>query len=227
MEPTVKQKKRKPLTPEQRLKANESSRRYYAKTKESRKGIKRANAIRHRERNKEHVDALNNARNLVYRKKNKERVKIANSKSGKKYRASHPEKIREIGNNYYHQRTKKDLGYKLGLNIRQKTYREVTRSLKTTKNGKFNKLSGCSYGELKDHIMAQFSEGMTIDNYGTFWNLDHVIPVSYAQGCPTALRVLSHYTNLRPMLCKDNIIKSDNCDLQLVSPEYEYRNPFL
>ena len=43
------------------------------------------------------------------------------------------------------------------------------------------------------------------------WHIDHIIPVSLAKSIKEII-ILSHYSNLRPMWSKDNILKSDKID---------------
>ena len=40
-------------------------------------------------------------------------------------------------------------------------------------------LLGCSQGFFKKWITFQFTENMTIDNDGSFWNFDHFLPLSF------------------------------------------------
>jgi len=67
---------------------------------------------------------------------------------------------------------------------------------------------GCTAGEFKAHMEAQFTGRMSWNNYGTLWDVDHIIPVQYkANGNkPTFATVLRrlHYTNTQPMLKAEN-----------------------
>ena len=38
---------------------------------------------------------------------------------------------------------------------------------------------GCNISTLKAHIEIQFVEGMTWDNHGSKWHIDHKIPLKY------------------------------------------------
>jgi hypothetical protein len=70
---------------------------------------------------------------------------------------------------------------------------------------------GCTWEEAKAHIERQFSAGMSWDNHGLMWELDHVIPLSYATTPEEAIK-LSHYTNIRPLLKLDNRRKWRNIE---------------
>lgn len=66
-------------------------------------------------------------------------------------------------------------------------------------------LVGCSLDDLRKHLEAQFTIGMTWDNYGD-WHVDHVVPLCSAD-TEEKLYELCHYTNLQPLWAADNISK--------------------
>lgn len=75
---------------------------------------------------------------------------------------------------------------------------------------------GCSLGEFKLYIENQFEPGMTWDNYGTKWHLDHFIPLSYFDlNDRTQFLEAFHYTNVQPLWAKDNLKKSNKLPFSL------------
>lgn len=69
-------------------------------------------------------------------------------------------------------------------------------------------LCGCSLGFLKQHLQAQFTDKMAWNNYGKLWHIDHIIPLaSFDLTVESQLKQASHFTNLRPMIARDNISK--------------------
>ena len=56
--------------------------------------------------------------------------------------------------------------------------------------------------EFRDYILnhpeMDYEHGMTEENYGTIWEIDHDIPISWAEGNMDKVIELSHYTNLQP-----------------------------
>lgn len=71
---------------------------------------------------------------------------------------------------------------------------------------------GCSIGFFLNHIEEQFTEGMTWDNYGTEWHIDHIVPVAWFKGLLHEVewqRVVCHWTNLQPLWAEENRKKSD------------------
>lgn len=65
---------------------------------------------------------------------------------------------------------------------------------------------GCDFQTFKAHIEKLFTSEMNWDNYGSKWHIDHIIPISLAENLED-FYILNNYTNLQPMLVKDNIQK--------------------
>lgn len=92
-------------------------------------------------------------------------------KYAKEYRETH----KKQRNEYIKNRRIKDSKYKLNLNIS----REMRRSLKNGKNGNYwEKLVGYSLKELIQYLEERFTLNMSWENYGSYWEIDHIIPVS-------------------------------------------------
>jgi hypothetical protein len=69
---------------------------------------------------------------------------------------------------------------------------------------------GCSIQEMKNHLQKQFKRGMTWENHGTHWHVDHIVPLSQFDFTnPIQAALATHYTNLQPMWAKENLSKSD------------------
>ena len=49
---------------------------------------------------------------------------------------------------------------------------------------------------------------MNWENYGTYWHIDHIKPISLAEN-EKEVYDLNHYTNFQPLFWLDNLIKSD------------------
>jgi hypothetical protein len=75
-------------------------------------------------------------------------------------------------------------------------------------------LTGCTVAELRQHLEAQFTDGMSWDNYGRDgWHVDHVRPcASFDLNDPEQQRQCFHYTNLQPLWAADNIRKGAKWD---------------
>jgi len=69
-----------------------------------------------------------------------------------------------------------------------------------TKYARTFALIGCPITELKKRIEKQFELGMTWENYGTFWEVDHVRPLSsFDLSKQSEQRKAFHFSNLRPL----------------------------
>jgi len=70
-------------------------------------------------------------------------------------------------------------------------------------------LIGCTVAELRQHLEAQFTNGMSWENYGrSGWHIDHIRPcASFDLSDPEQQRQCFHYTNLQPLWAADNIRK--------------------
>lgn len=69
---------------------------------------------------------------------------------------------------------------------------------------------GCDESTFVAHIESQFREGMTWENRGKVWELDHIVPLSSGMGNINLLTRMSHYRNLQPLTVEDNRKKGDS-----------------
>ena len=70
------------------------------------------------------------------------------------------------------------------------------------------KLLGCTLPEFKKHLESQFKRGMTWENYGSKWHIDHVLPcASFDHTDPKQVERCWHYTNMRPLDAIENMRK--------------------
>lgn len=144
-----------------------------------------------------------------------------------KYYAIKQIEIKQKQTNYYHKvikvtkyeqykercrlkqqnRLKTDVTYKLKRNLRNRLYYAL-RNKVWKKNTKFSTYIGLeNHEDLKIYLESKFLKGMTWENYGE-WEIDHIIPLDSAKTAEELFK-LCHYTNLQPLLKKDNLIKSN------------------
>ena len=64
------------------------------------------------------------------------------------------------------------------------------------KTKKSNEYLGCSYEEYVIYLENQFDQNMTWQNYGEYWEIDHIYPLSKGGSF--------HYTNTRPLSISEN-----------------------
>lgn len=125
----------------------------------------------------------------------------------KKYRAEHPTRKMD---RYY-----SDIQFRLRDNLRSRVHIALK---KRQKAGSAVRDLGCSIPELVKYLESKFTSGMVWENWGTIWQLDHVIPLSaFDLTDPKQFRRACHFSNLQPLLKTDNLKKSDKVKLQQVS----------
>ena len=70
---------------------------------------------------------------------------------------------------------------------------------------------GYNQDGFEEHIERQFKDGMTWDNYGDAWEIDHIIPIKwYLDNGETDPSIINALTNLRPLSVEENRAKSGN-----------------
>lgn len=75
-------------------------------------------------------------------------------------------------------------------------------------------LIGCSWQEFRDHLERQFAPGMSWQNYGSAWHIDHIIPCSkFDHSNPREVNQCWHFTNLRPLSAAENVRKGAKIEL--------------
>ena len=111
-------------------------------------------------------------------------------------------------NLYVKRKYKTDTIFKLKTNIRNLIRISFkNKSYKKSKNAVA--ILGCEFEQFKIYIENQFDEFMTWENYGSYWEYDHLEPLSRARNEKEVI-ALNHFTNIRPFEKKANIAKSDN-----------------
>lgn len=109
--------------------------------------------------------------------------------------------------NYISNRYKNDDIFRFKSNVRQL----VCGSFKRNKNNNWKKktktesILGCNFDFFRNYIQKQFTEGMTLENYGS-WHLDHIKPLALAKTEEDVI-ILNHYTNFQPLWAEDNYKK--------------------
>lgn len=94
----------------------------------------------------------------------------------------------------------------------KQTIRSTVRAMLSGER-KTSKLIGCDRDYLIKHLEAQFYGGMTWENRGTLWCMDHRHPLSMVDLTdPVALANVCHYTNLQPLLKEHNQQKAARLD---------------
>ena len=125
----------------------------------------------------------------------------------KRWAENNPEKIKKKRRVYENKRKQNDPVFKIKSNYSSL----LSHSFKikgVKKPGKTIELLGCSIEFFIIHLTKQFTDGMSLGNYGK-WHIDHIVPLSSVGNDLDKLKKLCHYTNLQPLWAIDNIMKRD------------------
>ncbi|MCK9521048.1 MAG: hypothetical protein M0R74_18790 [Dehalococcoidia bacterium] len=151
----------------------------------------------------------NPGRNLGYRRKwysaNREKAR----EFVHKWEKANPERVREIGREKAKRKNATTKG-KLNTFMRCGIYRSVAKGAKGGKRWEF--LIGYTVDRLKQHLEKKFTPEMSWENYGTYWQIDHVIPIAvfnFAHPSDIDFQKCWSLKNLQPMEAKENRRKSD------------------
>ncbi|MBG23906.1 MAG: hypothetical protein CMF22_10680 [Idiomarinaceae bacterium] len=135
-------------------------------------------------------------RNPDYFKKWREnnRDKVESYKPQKRKRA------REI----YKHRYNHDVNYRI-RRISRSMLRRALNELGVSKNSPTCELLGYDRDMLREHLEDNFLDGMSWDNYGEVWEIDHATPISRMEEFGiTSVREINSLGNLIPMYKEDN-----------------------
>ena len=84
------------------------------------------------------------------------------------------------------------------------------------KTNKTFDLLGCSHSFFKSCIIHQLYGNMTIENYGSVWQIDHCLAIaSFNLLDENDMKRCFNWVSLRPMYVKDNINRGDKIDYHL------------
>jgi hypothetical protein len=118
---------------------------------------------------KKHPEAVNR-KAMRYRKLHPDRC----LESVRKWQLKNPEKVKEIDRRRGVKR-RKTIKWKLNMSMAS----GMLYSLKGCKNNqKWEKLAGYTIKQLKEHLEKQFVNGMSWENQGSYWHIDHKIPIA-------------------------------------------------
>jgi len=138
-----------------------------------------------------------------------------------KYRETHREvrreynrqwrqKNRDYWRSYQNERLRTDTTYRL----RNYIGAAIRRAIKKNRRSAFDIL-GYNVEELRNRLESLFQPGMSWENYGTEWHIDHITPKSWfkIEGPDGVdeyeMRLCWSLENLQPMWVDDNLVKNN------------------
>lgn len=145
---------------------------------------------------------IRTAQHRIWKSKNKDHVKS----SQRQWLNKNPEKRKSY-------RKARHVKEKLNpvFRIRRTLRKRLSKILKGKSNtvGK-SAILGCTSSQLREHLQNKFRNGMTWQNYGTYWQVDHILPcAAFDHTDIKEVKICWNWQNLRPLEADKNLEKSD------------------
>ncbi len=171
-------------------------------------------ARRFRERHRDRISE----KQRIWRAANREQV----NQQARKYREIHKIKLARRRRERYRHRAEKDRQNRIRRNILltnpnfrirlylSNRFRQAIRKSGGLKINRMIKLIGCSIEDFWIYLESKFEPGMTRENYGKVWHIDHIMPCAiFDLTKPEHQKRCFHFSNLQPLFAEDNRRKSD------------------
>jgi hypothetical protein len=182
---------------ENKERRNESSKDYYENNKEY-----------NNDRSKKYYDN-NRGKRLEQCKENNKNNKERNKIRNKKWREETKEKRKQ----YKKEKNKTDPIYRL----KELTRKRIVNALKSQsvkKSNKNIKYLGCNKDFYKEYLEKQFDKHMSWQNHGTYWVIDHIIPLSFYDLTNESEQIQAfNWHNTRPLEKNKNLEKTDKIEV--------------
>lgn len=142
-------------------------------------------------------------------KKYKQKNKIKISEYNRKYNKDNRRAIQTHQNITRSNRMINDFGFFIAVDLRLRLHKYIKSNFKLERE-LMEKIIGCSSEILMIWIVYLFTDKMLFLNYGEYWTIDHVDPVSnYDLTNSENISLCFHWMNLRPSVKPDNQEKSN------------------
>lgn len=134
--------------------------------------------------------------------------RFCQSKYGKNYYKNTIESrkdIRKENSKKWHKVVANNPKLKLNQNMSSGIYKAL-KEIKASRH--WENLVGYTLEELKEHLEKQFDENMNWDNYGTYWEVDHIVPKNQFKYVSTEdkdFKICWSLMNLRPLSKQENV----------------------
>ena len=202
--------KRKKFHLDNKERHNKRGKKYYENNKTRLSQIMKQYRLDHKDEIKEYMKQYKLDNGDLIRDGNKQYYQLNKDKVRKykqKYDRINRRKLQDKANKRKILRMSTDPLFKLSCVIRTRI-RDAHKVLFLKKDKKTEDILGCSFLLFKEHIEKQFDENMNWTNHGTYWEYDHIKPVSLAKNA-NELYELNYYTNFQPLEKSANRTKSD------------------
>lgn len=140
-----------------------------------------------------------------YRKFHRERLNFEAARRRRERRREDPEKARAVARKEREQQLNKP-----GFRIRSNLSRRINKAIKgISKSAHTVELVGCSIEFFMSHLQSLFRPGMTWENYGPVWHVDHIKPcVLFDLTDPEQQKACFNWKNQQPLFALENLRKN-------------------
>lgn len=126
---------------------------------------------------------------------------------------SSPKNKRKRQNLWHNKEYKQNNMFRLNRCIRSRVYDSLSRKIGKKGGLSWEKLVGYTIKELRCHLEKQFTLEMTWDNYGSYWHIDHIKPISlfkYTTPEDPEFKKCWALENLQPLEASENRRKNNS-----------------
>ena len=132
--------------------------------------------------------------------------------------------------NYFQQRREEDPVFRVISSLRTRLC-NVVKGKQNATNQRFTSRTmeylGCTEQFFKSWLQYQFDDEMNWNNFGSYWHVDHVLPVSmFNHEDEEAKNICWNWANLRPLEASKNHEKSNKIDFNLYRNQIEKAKSF-
>ena len=128
----------------------------------------------------------------------------------KAHRDKNKDRSKIYSREYNKKRKKEDPNFALAALLRTQLNQKLKMKNISKRYNRAIDLLGIEIKYFKKYLEHKFKPGMTWENRGKVWHIDHIIPISILDiSKEENLKFAFHYRNLQPMFVKDNLKKSN------------------
>lgn len=140
-----------------------------------------------------------------YRKVHRERLNFEAARRKRERRLDNPEYVRER-QRIQETKSRKRPEVRLRANLRRRLHKALKGICSSPRT---LRLLGCSIDVFREHLENKFVAGMTWENYGSIWHVDHIKPCAkFDLTDPEQQKDCFHWTNQQPLFALDNFRKN-------------------